>query len=305
MLLRQISIARMILLMLGVATAGLLQAQDGSDIYYIKIQDIDSSQIGRYVHLDFGSKSFHGIETDTIDLDIAGFNGFKEVRKDDFYNQWFSEQYLESVAEKNGLSLRIEKMKLLNVSTDSLAVKLFGRFYMNEQEMHEQLVSDTIKFVRKALSYVLVDAKPRIRTGLSIYQVYRKAPQFNVGDELPDCLYCFSPHEEELFDSPLIADYEVEKFDFEKQQMFLNPRGQRSIEDLEIPVEGLPVVMTLNGEILYGFWLWVRHSSVGSDFIYSFPKEDFKIIFGKINQSEYGSDPWFDPRFKEYLENRK
>ena len=46
MLLRQISIARMILLMLGVATAGLLQAQDGSDIYYIKIQDIDSSQIG-------------------------------------------------------------------------------------------------------------------------------------------------------------------------------------------------------------------------------------------------------------------
>ncbi len=42
----------------------------------------------------------------------------------------------------------------------------------------------------------------------------------------------------------------------------------------------MPVALTLNGEVIYGFWLWNEYSSFGCDRVYTYPKMYFKLQFG-------------------------
>ena len=69
----------------------------------------------------------------------------------------------------------------------------------------------------------------------------------------------------------------------------------------------MPVVLALNGEIIYGFWLWNDMSSFGCDrvYTYTYPKLDFKIKFGLPQNNTFGNDPRFDERLKAYSERKK
>lgn len=130
---------------------------------------------------------------------------------------------------------------------------------------------------------------------MSIYKTYHLFPDFTDNTEV-DCYYCFEVDEDKLFDYPLLSDYHIEKFNYENQQIILTETGQRIIDNLKIPFQGLPIALTLNGEIIYGFWLWNDVSSFGCDRVYAYPKLDFKIKFGLPKNNSFGSDPRFDER---------
>lgn len=286
--------------------ASFANGQDGSDIKYVDVNKIDSTLIGKYIQIDFynysfGSNKFLQVKADTISLKFKEFESFKEIRNDDHYNNWFSEQYLESIDEKDGLKLRIQKMKLLDVLNDSIEVKLFGHYYENEKEIFSKYQTEIKRISRKDINQVLVDANPPIRKGLAIYRAYEYFPDFTKEDE-PDCYYCIDVTDENLFDHTLISDWQIKNFDYENQKIELTESGKRQIEKLEIPLQGMPVVLTLDGEIIYGFWLWNNISSFGCDRVYSYPKIDFKINFGLPQNNTFGTDPRFDERLKKYSE---
>ncbi len=295
-----------LLIIILILISSWVNAQDGSDIIYVEAKNIDSSLIEKLIQIDFrngsfGSNKFSKVIADTVTIDFLEKQSFKEIRNDDHYNNWFSEQYLEAIDEKKGLRLRIQKMKLLNVSKDSITVKLFGHYFKKEEEVFSKYLTDTTKISRKEIYTILVDANPPIRKGLSIYKAYHLFPDFPKNTK-PDCYYCFEPNEDNLFDYSLLSDYHIEKFDYENQQIILTELGQKIINNLEIPLQGLPVILTLNGEIIYGLWLWNDISSFGCDRVYTCPKLNFKIKFGLPQNNTFGNDPRFDQRLKKYSE---
>jgi hypothetical protein len=110
-----------------VVLSGSAAAQDGSDMRYLNIAEVDRSIVGRRVHLDFyRNSSFHTWQfgrgekaVDKVSLDIDGRQvEFIEHREDDGFNNWFNEQYLESSDKK----MRITEFKLLEVGKKTIKV---------------------------------------------------------------------------------------------------------------------------------------------------------------------------------------
>ncbi|MEM1135572.1 MAG: hypothetical protein AAGI07_07005, partial [Bacteroidota bacterium] len=63
-------------------------AQDGSNIRYYGPNNLDSSLIGKYCHMDFGKESFGG---QAIEININGQQlKSNEHRKDNGFNNWFN-----------------------------------------------------------------------------------------------------------------------------------------------------------------------------------------------------------------------
>ena len=136
-------------------------AQDGSDIQYFETFAIDSSLVGQYIHFDFQNRSFlsHKSDTLTIIIDDKPIR-FKEVRKDDGFNNWFSQQYLQSIDKVNRQRIRISQFKLDGITPTSFFVTMYVDFY-NE---NNGLVNDTSRqikyqFNKKDIVEVLVKSK--------------------------------------------------------------------------------------------------------------------------------------------------
>jgi hypothetical protein len=300
---------KIVLLKLSILINLIVLAQDGSDIYYIDEDEIDTTLIGKFIHIDFfnnsfGCNKFENVKADTVHIIFQKKKlSFIEVRNDNRYNNWFSEQFLISTKDFKGSKLIIQKMKLLNISNDSIKVKLFAHYYMNSIEIFSEFLTDTTSISRKEIFQILVDANPPINQGLSVYRVYLNPPVFT-NKEKPDCYYCFEPNENNIFDSPILSDYHIKRFDYEKQQIILTELGKKIMEKIDIPLEGMPVVFTLNSEIIYGFWFWNKYSSFGCDRVYTNPKFDFKLKFGLPESSQFGNDPRFDIRLEEYENNK-
>jgi hypothetical protein len=109
---------------------------------YVKPAELDKSYIGKRLHIDFGQRSFWfdwikpGRPLDTV---IIGVNGkrikFIEHRVDDGFNNWFSEQYLESVEETDGLKVRITEFELLQINKKDISVKAFFAFIDKDEKV--------------------------------------------------------------------------------------------------------------------------------------------------------------------------
>src|SRR5215204_6326672 len=97
--------------------------QDGSDMNYLKPEKLNGSHVGRRLHLDFyressgwGYRFGKDRNVDKVFLEINGKQlDFNEHREDDGFNNWFSEQYLESSDKK----VRIREFKLLQVKKEN------------------------------------------------------------------------------------------------------------------------------------------------------------------------------------------
>lgn len=133
--------------------ASFLFGQDGSNINYVKIANLNESHIGRVIQIDFYRRSFgalskrgNGADIDKVLLDINGKQiEFVEHREDDGYNNWFSRQYLESVDKK----IKIKEFKLLKIEKETIlvtgyfTVELFAQeFSFKKQEIAEILIKD-------------------------------------------------------------------------------------------------------------------------------------------------------------------
>jgi hypothetical protein len=103
-----------------------LFGQDGSNINYVKVEELNKSHIGRVIQIDFYRKSFGALggTGDGVDIDKVLLNvndkqiEFVEHREDDGYNNWFSRQYLESVDKK----IKIKEFKLLKIEKETITV---------------------------------------------------------------------------------------------------------------------------------------------------------------------------------------
>ncbi len=109
---------------------GFAFSQDGGNINYVKLENLDKSYIGRLLHIDFYRKSRgnlgqikNGVDIDQVFLDINNKKiKFTEHRKDDGYNNWFDQQYLKSVNSVNGTKIIITNFKLIDIEEENIIV---------------------------------------------------------------------------------------------------------------------------------------------------------------------------------------
>lgn len=103
----------------------------------------------------------------------------------------------------------------------------------------------------------------------------------------------------------MLTEKDFEKIDWINQQIQLTEKAKQKINNLNIPLQGLPVAMILNGEIIYGFWFWNEVSSFRCDRVYTYPTLDFKIKFGLPSSNTFGNDPRFNERLKNYINEKE
>jgi hypothetical protein len=141
-------------------------------------------------------------------------------------------------------------------------------------------------------------------TGIEIYMLKKSYPDFTQENK-PECYYCLDIKREDLFEKPLLSEKDFKKFDWVNQQIELTEDAKQKIKELKIPLQGLPVAMVLNGEIIYEFWFWNEFSSFGCDRVYTYPRLEFKLNCGIPESYFFGNDPRFDERLKNYVSNIK
>jgi len=139
-----------------------LFGQDGSDMRYLKPSDLNDSYIGRFVHLDFGTRSFsyaHGPKLGdkvTVEIDDKKII-FVEHREDDGYNNWFQDQYLESATPIANLKLRLTKNKLLDIKGDSIKVLSYFDFVSSTGKIVDgKSFTKELTFPKNQIAEVLV-----------------------------------------------------------------------------------------------------------------------------------------------------
>jgi len=137
--------------------------QDGSDIRYFQIIGVDTSIIGQYVHFDFFYRSYRRQSIDTVTITIDNRpTKFIEVRKDNGYNNWFSQQSLQSIDKLDGQTIKIPKFKLDSITATSFQVTMYVEYY----DINNNLLIDKSRqieywFDKKDIIEVLVKSKQR------------------------------------------------------------------------------------------------------------------------------------------------
>lgn len=135
-------------------------AQDGSDIRYLKIENIDTSYIGKTVHLDFYNPSFASHKIDTIAVLVNDKRVvFVEHREDDGFNNWFSRQYLEAIENAGQEKLRVTRSVIKEVAKDSILVtNYFDMFDGKGLVQGKSFIQDTW-FSKKIITQILVHSE--------------------------------------------------------------------------------------------------------------------------------------------------
>lgn len=141
-------------LTLVIAFNVLARAQDGSNIRYVKVDDLTERDIGTILQIDFYKSSKfrsradvgRGRSGDAVNLKIAEKDiVFVEHRNDDGYNNWIKEQYLESRDGK----IRIREFKLLKLNEKTISLQ----GYFNVEPFEQLFIiakSDIAEILKKS-----------------------------------------------------------------------------------------------------------------------------------------------------------
>lgn len=131
--------------------------------------------------------------------------------------------------------------------------------------------------------------------GLEIYSVKDIKLVHRIDGQ--DCQYCFDVKSENL-DSVLVGPIKPEDFDWDNQTI-----ATGFLTALDIPLSGYPVALVIDGEPIYGFWLWNMVSSYACDRVFgAVGGQELHLKFAHMPEWRVGKDPRFDPRIKQYLE---
>lgn len=150
--------------LVSVLSASFAFAQDGSNMNYVKPSELNESYIGKFAHLDFGTRSFarhdQSRSLDTIKIKLNGKEHlFREHRVDDGYNNWFEDQYLEATEKVGGLTLRLTKNVILGISGDSIRVKSYFDYFDSKDEIVTQKwFTKELEFEKSKLFEILIKA---------------------------------------------------------------------------------------------------------------------------------------------------
>jgi hypothetical protein len=139
-----------------------LLSQDGSDIMYYPADKIHSGLEGKTAYIDFYRWSYRGRHTlpDTVTLRIEEKAlKFVEHRRDDGFNNWFAEQYLEHVQDSAaGMVIHVEKFSIEKVHRKYIAAKAHLKFY-HKNETVPSTKEIMYTFDRKIIGGLLVQAR--------------------------------------------------------------------------------------------------------------------------------------------------
>ncbi|TMM55970.1 hypothetical protein FEE95_15110 [Maribacter algarum] len=131
-------------------------AQDGSNIKYYEPNNLDSTLVGKFCHVDFGNESFQGQAIDTIQINVKGQQmKFYEHREDTGFNNWFNKQYLIRLKGENQLSTRLQNSTIDSLSSDKIFVTSTLSYYSNESPI-ETITVFQHWYERKDISKVLI-----------------------------------------------------------------------------------------------------------------------------------------------------
>jgi hypothetical protein len=141
-------------------------AQDGSDMRYVKADELDVSHLGLFAHLDFGRRSFARVgderKIDSVTLRLAGKNVvFTEHREDDGHNNWFRYQYLQSESFGGGLRLRLTKTKIVGLNKGTIRVVAYFAYYDDKgnrvgNSKGRKAFSKMLSFPKNTIAEVLI-----------------------------------------------------------------------------------------------------------------------------------------------------
>lgn len=138
-------------------------AQDGSNILYGSVDQLDKTYLGDFIHIDFYRRSFRGKMVDTVSIKIGGRQiKFLEHRQDNGYNNWFEEQFLIAVGINDDLSMRIPKSKLIKVTADSIYVTNYIEFYNKDGRLVSNREEED-KYSKKIIAEILVSEKSHVK----------------------------------------------------------------------------------------------------------------------------------------------
>ncbi|MBI3221218.1 MAG: hypothetical protein HYZ44_17040 [Bacteroidetes bacterium] len=153
---------QLIIFLITLTSATTLLGQDGSNILYGTVDKLDNSYIGDFVHLDFYNNSYRGTTLDTIAIEIEGKSmKFVERRRDNGNNNWFNQQYLESLDKVAGQKIKIVKLRLDKITTDSVFVTSYLEFFTVDKLEKKKEVKN--RFSRTIIAAVLVSANSHKR----------------------------------------------------------------------------------------------------------------------------------------------
>jgi hypothetical protein len=137
-------------------------AQESSDMSYVKPVDLNSSFVGKFVHLDFGNRSsFSGRRVrrgDTVEIKVKKDPvKFVELRFDDRSNAYFKEQYLETEKPINGINLRIARFQVKGVNHDKIKVRAyFDSYDLNGKLVENRSFTKDMSFRKSEIAEILV-----------------------------------------------------------------------------------------------------------------------------------------------------
>lgn len=126
------------------------------------MEEADSTLVGKDVHFDFFNDSFGGHVIDTISITINNKPiRFIEVRKDNGYNNWFSEQGMIAIDKTNNRIIKITKCKIDRMDANYFYVTLFADYCDDSGKAIEKNRQMQYKFNKKDVVKVLVKAGNR------------------------------------------------------------------------------------------------------------------------------------------------
>ena len=134
-------------------------AQDGSDMRYIKPDQVDNTCIGKWVHLDFYNRSFRGRKIDTVAIQVNGATvNFIEHRVDNGFDNWFKDQYLEAINYPG--TLRIERFQIKKITRDSFQVIAYFTLHdAKSGNVSNSVFVDEYWFAKNMIAEVLITDK--------------------------------------------------------------------------------------------------------------------------------------------------
>lgn len=150
---------KLIFVLVALTTWAPSRGQDGSDILYRSIRQLNDTYIGDFVHLDFYNKSFRGIVIDTVSIIVENDRiKFAEHREDNGFNNWFDRQYLESLEKTDGRTVRVAKFRLDKITADSVFVTGYLDYYNGDKRLPEGSKEMANKFAKTIIAEVLVSS---------------------------------------------------------------------------------------------------------------------------------------------------
>lgn len=129
-------------------------------------------------------------------------------------------------------------------------------------------------------------------------------------ENIPDerCAFYINLEDCKIESKPLLNKSDIEKFDWKLSKIYLTNTGIKKLKDHKVPLNGLAFVLKLNGENIYGGWLWNMASSFGCDRVWTYQNPREKVLqlqFG-LGGFKCGTDPRTDEKLiKNAIENPK